>query len=83
MLFLCKKMEVTMEQILNYLTYRIKEQISQYLNDNVEEIRLRVGRPIAIKYENNIKITTYIITTEEILEVFEKICENSVYSYKQ
>ena len=55
-----------MEQILNYMPYKVKGEILKYFNNNIEEIRLRVGRPLSIKYEDNIKITSYIITTEKV-----------------
>lgn len=72
-----------MEQILKYMSNSIREVISIYIGQDVEEIRLRVGRPIAIKKEKNIEVIEHNVTTEEILETFEKICENSVYSYKK
>lgn len=72
-----------MEQVLNYMAYTIRKEILKYISQSIEEIRLRVARPIAIKTENNIQIIKHIVTTEEILETFEKICENSIYSYKK
>lgn len=72
-----------MRQILNYMPVRIKEEILKNKLQDIEEIRLRVGRPIAIKMEKEIGIIEYKVATEEILETFEKICENSVYSYKK
>ena len=72
-----------MKQILNYMPIKIREQILKNNLQDIEEIRLRVGRPIAIKMEKEIGIIGHKVTTEEILETFEKICENSVYSYKK
>ena len=72
-----------MKSVLNYMPQRIREQILRHQLQEIEEIRLRVGRPIAIKMEKEIGIIKYNVTTEEILETFEKICENSVYSYKK
>ena len=72
-----------MEQLLNYMSYTIRKEILKYISQDIEEIRLRVARPIAIKRENTMKIIEHIVTTEEILETFEKIGENSVYSYKK
>ena len=72
-----------MDIILNYIPSIIKKEIIRYINYNIEEIRLRVGRPISIKIENRIEIINHNVTTEEILETFEKICENSVYTYKK
>ena len=72
-----------MKSVLNYMPQRIREQILRHQLQEIEEIRLRVGRPIAIKMEKEIAIIEHIVTIEEILETFEKICENSVYSYKK
>ena len=72
-----------MEEIINYISYKIRDEILQYRFKEVEEIRLRVGRPIALKIGKSIETINHYITTEEILETFEKICENSVYSYKK
>ena len=75
-----------MEIVLEYLSGSLKSEIQKYLFqdfENVEEIRIRVNRPIAIKFTNEIKILEHIVTVQEILETFQKVCENSVYSYKK
>lgn len=75
-----------MEIVLEYLSGSLKSEIQKYLFqdfENVEEIRIRVNRPIAIKLTNEIKILEHIVTVQEILETFQKVCENSVYSYKK
>ena len=76
-------MMVKMEQVLNYMSNKIKDEITKNFGQDTEEIRLRVGRPIALKKTNEMKMLNHKITTEEILETFEKACENSVYSYKK
>lgn len=76
-----------LEQILKYFPVRIKEHIlavvkNNIINpENIEEIRIRVNKPICIKIENEIKILEYVIMQEEMIEIFQKICENSIYSY--
>ena len=72
-----------MKTVFTYMPIRIREEILKNNLQDIEEIRLRVGRPIAIKMEKEIVIINYSINTEDILETFEKICENSVYSYKK
>ena len=67
-----------MEQVLNYMPSKIREEMSFYNNELIEEIR-----PIAIKCENQIKLSKHITVVEEMLQTFEKICENSVYTYKK
>ena len=75
-----------METILEYLQKNIAIEIYQYLKeskDEIEEIRLRAIKPIVLKTSQSNKILEHIVTIEEILQTFEKVCENSVYSYKR
>ena len=75
-----------METVLEYMANTLRKYILQNIsikNEEVEEIRIRVNKPIAIKTSNNIKILEHLTTVEEIKEIFEKICENSVYSFKR
>lgn len=48
----------------------------------LEEIRLRVNKPIILKFNQFEKIFEYQVTTEDILETLRIICENSIYSYQ-
>ena len=50
---------------------------------NLEEIRLRVNRPIILKYNQQEKMLSYTVKTEDILETLEHICENSIYAYNR
>ena len=73
--------------ILNYFPLEIYLQISKFIEDNknlandIQEIRIRTEKPIAIKANNSNKMLKHIVTQEEVLRTFEKICENSIYSY--
>lgn len=74
-------------QILKYFPSRIGQAIRNNLNIDddkfLEEIRIRVSKPIVLKLNNKETIIDYIITTEDILEILEKITENSIYSYQK
>ena len=48
----------------------------------LEEIRLRVNKPIILKFNQTEKLFDYHVTTEDILETLRIICENSIYSYQ-
>lgn len=73
--------------ILQYFPTNIKETIlqntSESISEFVEEIRIRLNRPITLKIGQELMILEYIINKEEIDEIFERICENSIYSYKK
>lgn len=75
-----------MQTILKYMARTLAYEVNEYFEKNeneIEEIRLRVNKPIAIKMSSRILVTNHIVSTEEIKETFEKICENSIYSYKR
>jgi stage III sporulation protein AA len=83
-----------MEEILKYFSINIRIEIERFLNQTnveLEEIRIRANKPISLKlstreknYENNyIEVLNYIVTAQEILDIFSRVCENSVYSYKK
>ena len=73
-------------QILEYFQIRIGQVIKESLSNDefniLEEIRIRAGKPIILKLRNKSKILNYIINTQDILEITEKITENSIYSYQ-
>lgn len=74
-------------QVLEYFPVRIGHAIKNNLNDKeknmLEEIRVRVGKPIILKLRNQNKILDYIVSTQDILEIMGKITENSMYSYQK
>ena len=77
------------KQVLEYFPESIKLELNKLLleheelYDQIEELRIRINKPIIIKVDQNNIILKYIVSEKEILEIFEKICENSVYSYRK
>lgn len=75
-----------LKSVLSYFPLRIKQILSESINPSldefVEEIRIRLNRPICIKIGQEIMRIDYIPKTQEIEELFTKICENSIYSYR-
>ena len=68
-----------MEEILNYFTEKISIQLENEIKDKfdtLEEIRLRVERPIVLKFKDNDKVIKYNVTTEDILSTLQILCEN-------
>ena len=71
-------LEYLPENLANYI-YRITKE----RNYDIEEIRLRNNKFLCLKTASGNVILEYIVTTKEIKDTFEKICENSIYSYKR
>ena len=76
------------EEILKYFPneiYRLlKSTFMQDINiqKELQEIRIRVGRAFLLKTRKVDIIIDYRINTSEILQILEKLCENSIYAYK-
>lgn len=58
------------------------KQSDQNLYITLEEIRLRVNKPIILKFNQAEKIFDYNVKPEDILETLRIVCENSIYSYQ-
>ena len=57
------------------MCYRIDE-------NSIEEIRIRVDRPVILKYPNKEDILEHIVTQAEIVNILQSLCNNSIYSYQ-
>lgn len=94
LVFLCfqyKRKEDNMDQILRYfppyLERLLKDIISQNpqieIQKNIQEIRIRTSRPIILKLrQSDILLEDILITQQDILQIVERLCENSIYAYK-
>lgn len=71
-----------MEEILNFFPEEIKSSIKQDFLTNIEEIRIRVHKPVILKNMKEEKQISCMITPDTILQILQKICENSIYSYQ-
>lgn len=76
------------EEIIRYFPININQILIDTLDqnrkiaENLQEIRIRVGRPIVLKtLQADISIQ-YAITQNEILQILERLCENSIYAYR-
>ena len=85
-----------LEIVLEYLPPTIRDKIEPVQNvpngqngtgtkctKCIEEIRLRAGKPLMLKIGQETQTIDYIVKQQEILQAFERICENSVYSYRR
>ena len=78
-------MESRVRNVLGYFPDRLQRAIALEVTENfnrLEEIRLRVLRPVILKMREDEKIIEYDVTTEEILNTLSRVCENSIYSYQ-
>lgn len=80
-----------MDQILRYfpphLERLLKDIISQNpqieIPKNIQEIRIRASCPIILKLrQSDILLEDILITQQDILQIVERLCENSIYAYK-
>ena len=74
-----------MEEVLEYLAENIKNEIKKYMTNvqDIEEIRLRTNKPIILKNSNGNNLLIHIVSKKELLETFQKVCEQSIYSYQK
>lgn len=70
-----------LEIVLEYLPLNIRKFIIE--KENIEEIRLRSNKPLALKIGQEMRMIEHIVSQQEIMQSFERICENSVYSYRR
>ena len=69
---------------LRAVTRVLSRDICYNIDENsIEEIRIRVDRPIILKYpEGKEDILDHVVTQNEILNILQSLCNNSIYSYQ-
>ena len=75
-----------LSDIINYFPESIKNTISDYVKKNnienyIEEIRFRTNKNLNLKVGQELVLLNYIINSEEMEQIFENICEKSIYAY--
>lgn len=82
---------LNINEILAYFPKRIAGEINRKMvqgksSDEInllEEIRIRASKPVILKYTNLEQVLdNLIVSQEEILEILQYICNNSIYSYQ-
>lgn len=71
-----------MDEILSYFPIKVGNYLNQFDLLNLEEIRVRNQRPMFLKIGQDELQSSCVINTEEILEILQKICDNSIYTYQ-
>lgn len=71
------------KRIQNELSKKITGQANSEKINFLEEIRVRASKPVVLKFtEEEQVLENLIVSQEEILEILQYICNNSVYSYQ-
>lgn len=79
---------ININNILRCFPNKVVRKIDEYfLSNNIninylEEIRVRANRPIILKLGQTEVIIEYKIDAQEILDILQQICDNSIYSYQ-
>ena len=71
--------------ISNLVTYfpdEISKEIKENFEDDIEEIRLRVDKPLILKFNKREAALKTIASQEIIIKTLQKICHNSIYSFQ-
>ena len=71
-----------MQDILSYFPVEIRREIEKFKLYNLEEIRIRNNRSIFLKLGQEEVKTNVTTNIENILEILQKICDNSIYTYQ-
>ena len=78
-----------MQEIFNFFPVKISKKINEYINgqvdkelNQIEEIRFRNNNPIILKYNNKEQVLQEYTNSNDILEIMQRICNNSIYSYQ-
>ena len=50
--------------------------------NNIEEIRIRVNRPVILKYSDREQVLDHMVSQTEIVNILQSLCNNSIYSYQ-
>lgn len=75
------------KEVLEYFPEEIKSMIfeacamDKELVENLEEIRVRNGKNITLKENENSRIIKHRVTQNEMIDILEMLCENSIYSF--
>lgn len=68
---------------LRSITRVLSRDICYRIDENtLEEIRIRVERPVILKYPNKEDMLDHIVTQVEIVNILQSLCNNSIYSYQ-
>lgn len=68
--------------ILKNFSTNLVRAMSNVNFDKVEEIRIRIDRPVILRTGVNEIVLNYKVTSDEILNILQSFCNNSIYTYQ-
>lgn len=77
-----------LEELLKVFPINIYNLLKNTISKNpkiaeeLQEIRIRVNKPILLKIRGADILIEYNVIAKEIMQILEKICENSIYAYQ-
>lgn len=77
-----EKKQLLQATILKNLPNELIQEMSNINFEKVEEIRIRVNKPVILKTGLNEIILNYKVNTDEILNILQNFCSCSIYSYQ-
>ena len=76
------KQELLINMISKCFSNDLLQAINQINLNKIEEIRIRVDKPVIVKMGLNEVVVNYKVNTDEILNIFQTFCSNSIYTYQ-
>lgn len=68
---------------LRSITRVLARDICYMIDENsIEEIRIRVNRPVILKYSDREQVLDHMVSQTEIVNILQSLCNNSIYSYQ-
>lgn len=71
---------------LDYVFRMLPRNVVAFINngqaDDLQEIRIRVNRNTILKYCNEEVITDFIPNENDMINILQRLCENSIYSFQ-
>lgn len=80
---------INIEEILRYFPSNINSLLyntfkqNRQVEEEIQEIRLRVNKPIILKLRKVDLLIEYEVSQTEMLQILERLCNNSIYAYKE
>ncbi|MGL5416935.1 MAG: stage III sporulation protein AA [Clostridium sp.] len=71
------------EEFIGVFPEELKKRLQEYKNDNVQEIRLKVNKPLIIYKGSGEIVLDYLVKNEDIKYVLKRISSYSLYAFEE